>query len=271
MTRPLCCPTRLSVEMIKNGEHWESTMRVSLSALASATDRTFVSLPISEALRIERHTGKAIDPTLLLPEEFAKAIREIIGAFAGGGGSQVLDEVRERIIALREDLMAEQADATAESIQVRHLEALAKAACRPWMTSDLRSDRLEHRAFLGLIQDRGEEMLRRELGATASETFIRSRPMWLRCFYLNLWNAFRWVRDGGLGSAKPSKILNDRFDQEYILIGSFFDKTLTKDNKAREADADLRVLLDNARREDLRLHFEDYLAAADERHGWSRH
>jgi hypothetical protein len=69
------------------------------------------------------------------------------------------------------------------------------------------------------------------------------RPFTFRFVCLKLLNALRWARDGGLASAKPSKVLNGLLDLEYALVASFFDGLLSKDKIACENLADLNLLI----------------------------
>lgn len=41
------------------------------------------------------------------------------------------------------------------------------------------------------------------------------------------------------------RIANDILDQDYVLVGSFFDQLLSKETRVQEADADLRKLMRN--------------------------
>jgi hypothetical protein len=255
-------PDTALVEMVKSGR-WEDTMRKSFAALASAVSRTFVSLSVSEAMRLEKATMRPVDRASLLRVEFTELVRELIPALTGMGGSPALDSIRARVDALRPGLLAEELDSVAEKSHVEHLVELLEKACGREMSKELRSGRMGRNARLGLIQLKGDEMLIRDFDIDPDEAavFRRSKPLLLRNVYLKLCHAMWWAQHGGLGTAKPTTVLNHRLDQEYVLIGSFFDATLTEDKQATEADADLRLLLDDARREELQLGLDSFLSA----------
>jgi hypothetical protein len=83
-SKPAACfvvPDTAFAEMIKS-EHWEDTVRRSFAALRTAVDRTFVSLAISEAIRLERENCRAVDRTALLSEEFTAFLRDLIRALS---------------------------------------------------------------------------------------------------------------------------------------------------------------------------------------------
>jgi hypothetical protein len=254
-------PDTAFVEMVKS-ERWEQTMRQSFAVLAPAVDRTFVSLAVSEAIRLERANWKPVDRASLLPKEFATCIRELIPALTSAGGSPALDDIRARINVLRLDLLAKEADPVAEKKGVVRLVALLEAACGPAMAKDMRSRRMSREAQLGLIQSKAEKMLIRDVGVPPheAEVFRRANPLHLRHIYLRLRHAMWWAECGGLGTAKPTTVLNHRLDQEYIVIGSFYDAILTEDQEAAKADQDLRLLLDDARREDSQRALATYLS-----------
>jgi hypothetical protein len=257
-------PDTAFIEMVKS-DRWDDTMRRSLAALAPAINRTFVSMAISEAIRLEREDWQPVDRATLLPEEFTACIREIFPALTAARTSPtMLQGVRARIDRLRSDLLAEEADPTAEKNRVQRLVAHLEAACGPAMAKDMRSGRMSHEAQLGVIQAKAEEILATDIGVPPDrvEAFGRSKPLILRHIYLRLRHAMWWVARGGLPTANPATVLNHRLDQEYIVTGSFFDTILTDDREALQTDTDLRLLLDDPRREDLQRAFATYLTSA---------
>jgi hypothetical protein len=253
-------PDTALVEMVKS-ERWEDTMRGSFATLASAVDRTFVSLSVGEAIRIELANLKPADQASLLPQESAVCIRQLIRAFTSVDASNELDDIRARVREFRSELLAKEANAVAEKNSVEQLVALLESACGHRMAKDMRGDRMSHEAQLGLIHQQANVMLSRDFGIEPEKAsaFGRSKPLVLRYTYLRLRHAMWWARRRGLEVAKPSTVLNHRLDQEYVLIGSFFDSMLTLDADAKEAYEDLRQLLDENEVEKLKGELHRYL------------
>ena len=83
------------------------------------------------------------------------------------------------------------------------------------------------------------------LGVDEMAEFVASKPLLLRHHILRVRQAVRWVVDHGFESADPDRLLNDRLDHEYVVLGTYFDGVLTRDKGARMADRDLRILLDD--------------------------
>jgi hypothetical protein len=75
--------------------------------------------------------------------------------------------------------------------------------------------------------------------------FLTQKPLVLRFFYASVRHCVDWAARGGLLSMLPERITNDILDQDYVLVGSFFDRLLSKEVKVQEADADLRASLRN--------------------------
>jgi len=253
-------PDTAFVEMVKS-DRWEDTMRGSLAALVPVPGRTFVSMAISEVMRVERAELKSINRAALFPAEFTELIRELLPALAADRSSSAMDTIRARINGFRADLLVKEVDPIREKEGTERLVALLEAACGPAMAKDLRSGRMDRRAQLGLIQLKAPEIFARALNLDGDQAdrFRRSKPLLLRYIYLELRHAMHWVKSGGLKTAQAKKVLNDRLDQEYVLIASYCDAILTDDGNASEADEDLRMLLDDARQDELEKALADYL------------
>jgi hypothetical protein len=48
---------------------------------------------------------------------------------------------------------------------------------------------------------------------------------------------------GEIESVKPTKVTNDLFDHDYVLLATFFDGLVSNDKRANEAYSDLKYLL----------------------------
>jgi hypothetical protein len=236
-------PDTSLVEMVKS-DKWEATMKGSLAILVPAVSRSFVALSVPEALRSERTTRTPVDRPKLLFEEGTKELRELIGAIPTGGAA--LDDARRRIEALREPLLKEEANAADDKARLEKLVCAVTRNGGPRLVSDLRSQRIGREAQLGLILEIAAALLPggEPFDPAEAQLMVQSQSFILRYYYLRLRHALWWIARGGLATAKPQTVLNHRLDQEYILIGSFFDKTLTRDSDAADADRDLRALLD---------------------------
>lgn len=56
-------------------------------------------------------------------------------------------------------------------------------------------------------------------------------------------HALQWLGDGGLENACPKRLLNDMLDQDYVLLGTFFDGVISLESDVRSAGEDLRLML----------------------------
>jgi hypothetical protein len=222
------------VEFVKH-PRWEHTMRGSLAILAQAPERTFVSLSIGEVLHKERATFQPIDRTALLNDDFAQQVREIMTALISPSSSAALDDIRQNIDAWREDLLKTEADGAAEKMKLQTLLGQLETACGPQMTKDMRAGRMSSQARLELIRDRGTKIFMNHCAVPpeGAAAFAAKKPMTLRHVYMQLHQAMWWASNGGLASAPPGAISNQRLDAEYALIASFFDGMLTEDRGAK--------------------------------------
>jgi len=61
--------------------------------------------------------------------------------------------------------------------------------------------------------------------------------------------------------AKPDTAQNDRFDREYVVIASYFDRILARDSDVITADMELRALVSPERRTVLKGAYREIRAA----------
>lgn len=156
-------PDTALVEMAKH-ERWEDTMRGSFEALASAVDRTYLSISVSEAMKTELRDRRAITRAELLPDNFTKTVRELIRALAGSVESDAIDGIRQHINAIRPEVMAEQLDADREKETALFHEKKLKETF-PKLVEDLVKNRIDRTARLGIIQLIGHLSFAAEFGS----------------------------------------------------------------------------------------------------------
>ncbi len=77
----------------------------------------------------------------------------------------------------------------------------------------------------------------------AVEAFLDAKPVVLRYLYVFTRHSLWWAVRHGWDTVASAKAQNHLLDQDYVLIGSFFDELLTKDGDAREAYEDLKIIL----------------------------
>lgn len=242
-------PDTAFVEMCKS-DQWEATMRGSLAALKSVPDRVHGAIAVSYAMRRElsMHRPTGIDE--LLPADHTVLIRRIMAALASGG--KALVEVRVEIGRIRKRLLEEQVNPAAEKCSIKHMIDAFAADAGATLVAEVRRSGRDGVFNLALIQHVAEvtllDMLVGQHGRTVTQAieFVASKPLLLRHHILRVREAARWIVDHGFDGVDPNRILNDRFDQEYVAVGTYFDGILTRDKRAREADRDLRMILDDA-------------------------
>ena len=83
------------------------------------------------------------------------------------------------------------------------------------------------------------------LSGNKVRVLLKQKPLVLRFFYVSVRHCVDWAAKGGVLSMAPEKLSNDILDQDYVLVGSFFDRLLSKETRVQEADADLREFMRN--------------------------
>lgn len=239
-------PDIAMVEMSKSG-NWEGTMRPSLKNFYPAVSRTFMSLSVGEALQIELKQRRSIESDLL-PKEFTQFIRGLISELTENREGPTVKRMRAEFNAVFADLLKND---LLESDAKPRLAGLVQpwiSGLKPETLSILRREPEDRRFRLCLGQANGaifSQKIAKESGMSDEEAdaFLISRPLLLRYVYAFTRHALRWVIKSGWSNVEAGKAMNHFLDQDYVLIGSFFDDLLTKDGEARQAYEDLKIML----------------------------
>jgi hypothetical protein len=247
-------------EMLKSAE-WKTTMRRSLAALVPALSRIYCSLSVGEAIRIERTSRRPVTRNMLLMNGGTRDLRAIVRALSGASGKS---DVTSRIEALRPSLVHEGLDAAREKQTLQRIVNALMRDCGDRVVADLRNGRMDHAAQLGVILNQAPRLLKKfePLSPFEARVLIASQSLLFRYYCLRLHHALWWVGRGGLQMANPQIVLNHRLDQEYVLIASFFDATLSRDCTMRELDVDLRALLNLSRAREFQRAYSRYALSA---------
>ena len=75
------------------------------------------------------------------------------------------------------------------------------------------------------------------------EVFLKKKPMILRYYYLKIWSCLDWLGKGGFESLLPKDVTNEILDHEYILLATFFNGILSKENRVNKAYKDISDIL----------------------------
>lgn len=210
-----------------------------------------------------------IERAALLPEDHTQLARKIIKALATENPD--LKTIRSDISAIQRFVLDEQIDPDDEKKRVQDMAETVQKHTDAAVLKLLRGREGARGAFLGMVMEYAEMGLlhclvnERGIEVDAAAKFIVSKPLLLRHSLLRMRQASKWVVESGLSSADPLRILNDRFDQEYVAIGSYFEETLTRDKGSNAAVSDLRLLVDDVARGRLTRAYRDLKKYAAER------
>jgi hypothetical protein len=232
-------------EMIKH-ENWEETMRRSFHVFEPVIERVFFAASIGELVRYETEHRRPVGLKQILPDELTERAREFVKAVLVGG--KPLGEIRQRMTECRHMVLSErQSGDDLKSAMLTHITTL-KGINGPDLMKDIRSGRMNAEARLGLLKLRAVELFCGFLKIRLLEANALQPLQWMiaRLVCAKLWYQEGWLHQGGIGYAKPKMLANDEMDMEHVLIGSFFDKLISKDRRALRCDAALRRVISPA-------------------------
>ncbi len=236
------------LEMCK-GDKWKETIQRSFEILSACPGRVFHSLSIGEGLNYELEHGESIEGKLL-PCNFRRFARAILANVAAGGAGNAIDIIRAKILDAQLDI---------HLIELNHLNnqqsliqrvGIIESALTGEPLRILRSGKASREDRLALIRnvtlDLCSTFLQNHgLSGNKVRVLLKQKPLVLRFFYVSVRHCVDWAAKGGVLSMAPEKLSNDILDQDYVLVGSFFDRLLSKETRVQEADADLREFMRN--------------------------
>ncbi len=191
----------------------------------------------------------------LLPPEFQPLIGRLRNVSkANYLPSVVVQEIADILPALR----AEQPPENLPKESIVDLTRKLEARLRPEFLSDLRNGNLYGDAMLCLVQDVACRVYEAYCAENQHVVLPQPQSMTWRYFVLRVFRAMSWLQRGGLDTASPDMLHNDAYDDEYVLLGSFFDGVLSLEKRVKQADAALRRIVECASSEDLLTAFTEY-------------
>jgi hypothetical protein len=246
------------VEMVKHPELWATTFRRDFAELRQIRDRFRISMSVGECLRKEISEGRSINREELLPPEFQPSIARLLDLSTSN--LDLPGVVLRAIADILPDLRAEQAPQSVPKESAVDLTRKLAARLRPEILSDLRNGSLHGDAMLCLVQDAACRAYEAYCADNHQTMLPQPQSMTWRYFVLRVFRAMSWLQRGGLDTATPGKLHNDAYDDEYVLLGSFFDGVLSAETRVNEAEAALRRIVESASSDDLLVAYTEYNA-----------
>ncbi len=234
------------VEMVKS-DQWEETFRRNFQVFVPVVTRCFMSMSVQEAraLEIERRTSAE---GRLLPADFTKLLRGAIVESQSGSG-RTMSQLRGRIAETQEELQQNELNAQANRIELQQLVSQLRSGLTKDEIKACRQEGTAGRsARVGIAQSVGHAFYvahMKNMGAPdpVSRRLWKTKSITRRWCYLLVHHALQWLGEGGLDTATDKSVVNDVLDQDYVLLGSFFDGILSLETDVQHASRELREML----------------------------
>lgn len=234
------------LEMVKS-ERWEETFRRNFEAFVPVVTRCFMSMSVQEACDLEIRTRVSVEGRLL-PDDFTKLLRGAIVESQSGIGP-TMAQLQSQMAEAKEDLQRNELNAQAnrEELQ-RLLSELRSKLTKDEIKACRQQGMLGRLARLGTARSVGDalyvaHMNKHAVPAPVSRRLWKTKSMTRRWCYLLVHHAVQWLGDGGLDTATDKVVVNDVLDQDYVLLGSFFDGVLSLETDVQNASQDLHAML----------------------------
>lgn len=236
------------LEMCK-GDMWKETISRSFETLSACPGRVYHSLSVGEGLNYELKHGIPIEGKLL-PRDARVFAREILRNVASGGNGDAIDIIRAKILDAQRDIQQSELNHLNNQQSLLQRVEIIESALSGEPLRVLRSGQATHEDRLSLIRSVTLDLCfsflqNHGFSTNKIRVFLKQKPLVLRFFYVSVRHCVDWAARGGVRSMPPERVTNDILDQDYVLIGSFFGRLLSKETRVQEADADLRAYLRN--------------------------
>lgn len=234
------------LEMVKS-ELWEETFRRSFKVFVPVVRRCFMSMSVQEARELELKRRVSAEGQLL-PDDFTKLLRSAIVESQSGSGP-TMSQLRGRVAELQQDLQRHELNAQANREELLRLVSELRSKLTKDEIKACRQEGMSGRlARIDIARSVGDalyvaHMEKLDAPASVSRRLWKTKSMTRRWCYSLVHHALQWLGDGGLDTATDKVVLNDILDQDYVIIGSFFDGVLSLETDVQHAIEDLHVMM----------------------------
>ena len=226
-------------EMLKH-EDWRKTMRLAMSGLQCYRDRVTLTVPLSDALRIEFDERRAFSAKDLLDAAHSKSFRELMAALECPTQTDLVRQVDEKVLAIRSDILTNELNAEQARQRMSNLVSpffqLKQEVRKALNGKDADQELLECFVQGMAEQCAVDELVKMGWAAESAMNFIDGKPMLLRYMFLIMRCGLLLALKGkGWSDRSANKDLNDLFDIEHALTASYCEKLLSNDAGAISA------------------------------------
>lgn len=244
------------VEAIKNHDSWKETLCQDLKALMTVRARTRMARSVSKVLRIEMEQRRAVTRDEWFSPELQTLLDRLFCAVSRGGDDY--NRMIQQIQDILPDVRSEQSTADRSKERYTSIVDELRRNLDNHDLSALRGGLIPKDAELGLVVLITQSAYDAVNAANGKLPPIQTKSATARFMLLTVLRGVSWVKKGGLDGAKGSSLHNDDYDNEYIVVGSYFNGTLTNDTRAKEAEENLMRIISSASETDLVTAFQDY-------------
>lgn len=236
------------IEMTKNPDYREKTLRGSLRLLACYPNRAHVSKGLHDCYKFELSTLKSSADHLTM-RYHRNNFRRLLKTLAGGSeGLSDLQRILEDPDNHYKILAGQYFDDLANKKRLGGIIEAFKKALDESTLKNLRAKRLSRSDRVEIVYQRAPRLIAglfKSMSIPESKAwfFQKKKPMILREYYSMLLLAIDWISAGGFENAAPKTITNDMIDLEYVITATCFDGLFTGETRMIDAYNDLLNLL----------------------------
>lgn len=238
-------PDAALMEMCK-AEHWEWISRKSLRALSEARERVFIAYGNGECLKTEIESGRPLAFSDLVSTEETTWFRQLLAEIADDAYGPAFKQMAAEIDAANAYASSSHLNHQSNLDDLRALIPTLRAAYPPDFQKRMRAERVEDEEYVAAVSFIATTVVNDKsmsLSAGSIETLMNARSYAARWLWLRVDTVTEWLAKGGAEFVKAEHVTNSEIDRHYLVVGSYCDELLTKDDAMQEKDRRLRLAL----------------------------
>lgn len=234
------------MEMCKRIETWERSVEMKFEYLANVPDRVVFVPGNGENMTGERAARRPHTLGSLIDHETTIWLRALLSEIAAGRKGPAFQKMTDHIHEANQ--LAQEHHFDHEDNRRRMLGLIETFLGKQGYTEEfrqrLRAKLVGESEYVASVSNAAAMVLHGVSTPWPPELMhklLDARSYSMRWLWLRVEAVTHWLAEGGSDHAKATSLTNDEIDSQYVIVGSYCDELLTKDNRARQKDARLRA------------------------------
>jgi hypothetical protein len=234
------------MEMCQSDRDWERTLRNSLRYLSAVPDRVCFVPGNGDCLKMELRRREPLTLRAMISDQMTIQLQDLLAEVASEQSGSAFRQMAGEIEDANRDAQGEHFDHSHNREQLRDLVEFCRERFPESFLKRLRANKVDENEYIRFVSRcaataTNDSAMSLPTGTLGSLT--KSKAYTMRWLWLRVETVTDWLKEGGIESVTPKKVTNTDIDNHYLVVGSYCDRMLTKDQHMLEKDRRLRAAL----------------------------